>query len=462
MTLQTLWKGFTYFPHQEEGIHWMLSKEQEGTVLEDTTIYGGFQCDDMGLGKTIQVTSVLVHHVQPNTLLLAPLAMLDTWTDALQHAGCVVYQMFQKEWKEIPNAYPFQTKWIGKKLPSVYVTNYEKLYTAQSVLKSMSWDRMVLDEAHKIRNPNSQLFENVQSLTAKYRWVVTGTPLVNSMRDMVALLAFLQVPMDSYRWKKEYEVILPSLLLHRSLDSLRDKIPNAPAQPVIHSLSLPFMTKEEEKFYHQVCEDGKEHPLTKLLRMRQLSVHPQIYIHSKRRSDSSYKREDWGTSSTKVDAIEELIRKDQKNQAVHQYLIFCQFHEEMSLIRQSLLKHSLVLDSNIVLYHGGMTQKERSKVLSSLPKEGDTEPFVMLLQLQAGGVGLNLQQFDRVIFVSPWWTSAMMDQAIGRAVRIGQKRVVHVYHLSLEVETERNIDIMINEKANIKRNMLEDIFGMCR
>jgi len=69
---------------------------------------------------------------------------------------------------------------------------------------------------------------------------------------------------------------------------------------------------------------------------------------------------------------------------------------------------------------------------------------VLLIQLKAGGVGLNLQEFDRIIFNSPWWTQAAIDQGVGRAVRIGQKNQVIVHKLMLKQEesgTVRNIDI---------------------
>jgi SNF2 family DNA or RNA helicase len=83
---------------------------------------------------------------------------------------------------------------------------------------------------------------------------------------------------------------------------------------------------------------------------------------------------------------------------------------------------------------------------------------VLLLQLQSGGVGLNLQHFTKIIFMSPWWTSALMDQAIGRAVRIGQKERVTVTMLVLKEEETMNIDAKMLEKAETKRGMLDMLF----
>jgi hypothetical protein len=78
---------------------------------------------------------------------------------------------------------------------------------------------------------------------------------------------------------------------------------------------------------------------------------------------------------------------------------------------------------------------------------------VLLVQLQSGGTGLNLQHCDRIVFMGPWWTAALMDQAIGRAVRIGQKNQVIVHNLVLREETTMNIDKMMLAAADGKRNL---------
>ena len=115
---------------------------------------------------------------------------------------------------------------------------------------------------------------------------------------------------------------------------------------------------------------------------------------------------------------------------------------------------------SVLQYHGGMSMKERDAAIkaSHLPST-DAKQDVFLIQLQAGGTGLNLQHYDRIIFVSPWWTSALLDQARGRAVRIGQKNVVKVYWLKLKTESTFNIDSFIMEKAEKKRDLGETFLG---
>ena len=479
--IRPLWANFTYFEHQIDGINWMLDKEINGTSVPDRNtktkkerlIRGGFQCDDMGLGKTIQIASVIVNNPLPSTLLLVPLAMIDTWSGVLLKAGCAVYEISKSgDWilrndgEDYGDVEPVHKS-------AVYISNYEKL-SFKSHLFNCEWDRIVLDESHKIRNGDSDVSKKARKLKASIRWAVTGTPLVNSLKDIVSQLAFLGVDYSPlWRWEPRYLRIIPKILIHRSLDSLRSVIKDAPPIPEIHNINIPFSTKEEEEFYLGVQGAVTEGLANKyrydllnareafilLLRLRQISVHPQVYINAKRR-EGAYHRDDWGSSSTKLTKIKEIIERDDDSNT-HKYIIFCQFNDEMSLIHDFLVENNIVADENILHYKGSMTQRERGLVLTRSKETTDTT--VMLLQLQAGGVGLNLQEYDRILFMSPWWTSALMDQAIARAVRMGQKQCVKVYHLRLaaEHETAINIDTLINDKADEKRKMQRKLFSQC-
>ena len=462
---------FKYYSHQSDGIYWMLRKERVGTKvsapkMEDVIVKGGMQCDDMGLGKTIQILGTMINNPLPSTLILAPLAMVETWTSICDRAGLPVFNMLKGEWTRTNPSTSLPAQFAV--CPSVYITNYEKVIH-QFIACNMQWDRIVLDEAHKISNASGQLATLIRCLSAPIKWAVTGTPLVNSLKDIVSLLAFIGVPMTHYRWDKEYMKMLPKLLIHRSMESLRGIVKDLPPIPEIITEILPFYTEEEKEFYEGIQSTDENlsadyvqdvmsamDAFTMLLRLRQLSVHPQVYIDAKRREDSTYDREDWDTPSTKFERIKSIIQTD--DDQVHKYIIFCQFMDEMHLLEKEL---SFV--PHVLLYNGAMSKKERDEVLSL--SKSTTETTVMLIQLQAGGVGLNLQEYDRIIFVNPWWTSALMDQAIARAVRMGQKKVVKVYHLKLSTEEDSeqiiNIDDRVQKKADEKRNMLEQIFTYC-
>ncbi len=489
MKLRPLWKGFHYFDHQREGIEWMLEHEINGVEVpsrkgSDTVcVRGGLQCDEMGLGKTIQTISVMAHHLLETTLLLAPLAMVQTWTEVCEKAGFLVFHPYGSDWECVNSDESLSQvdPAFSKIRPEIYITNYEKLYHHVLLFRG-KWGRVVLDEAHKIRNPFGDIAYAVRKLDTKIRWAITGTPLVNSWKDVAVLLGFIGVPVSPmFRWEPHLLAALPLVVLHRSLESLRPVLKDAPPRPVIKEIELPFATDAEEEFYYGI--QGSTDSMVKkysndqftsaeaflmILRLRQISVHPQVYINAKRRESSLYSRRNWYTPSTKMLAVADILRRDSHfasshhSTDVHKYILFCQFKDEMDLFHDFFVAEELVKEENILHYDGSMTQAERTAVLEK--SKQTTETTVLLLQLQAGGVGLNLQEYDRIIFISPWWTSALRDQAIARAVRMGQKKVVHVYHLRLAAEDDEtviSIDSLVHKKAEEKARMLETMFKIC-
>jgi SNF2 family DNA or RNA helicase len=485
MKLLPLWKGFTYFSHQIEGIEWMLEKETDGTHVKGRmggsgkTIRGGLQCDDMGLGKTIQIASVIINNPLPTTLLVAPLAMIDTWSQVLQKAGLAVYEVEKvpgsSSWNMMNTSSSIPMRFI-KMRPKVYITNYEKLYRDVSLFSS-GFNRIVLDEAHKIRNGDGEISKAARKIKAPIRWAVTGTPIVNSLKDMVALFAFIGVPYSPlWTWEPRYIRMLPDLVIHRSLDSLRDVIPNAPPVPEINTYILPFISKQEENFYLgiQGATDSlakryarelltQQQKFTLLIRLRQLSVHPQVYINAKRRESKAYSRSDWDGTCTKFEAIKDIVAEDVEERddgLPHKYLIFCQFKDEMDMLHDYLIENNIF--SKVYMYNGSISKKERDNVMEE--SRNSEENIALLIQLHAGGVGLNIQYCDRIIFMSPWWSDAMMSQAIARSVRMGQTQVVKVYHLCLEIEHDNsiNIDSIMNEKAEEKKELLNKVFAVCQ
>ena len=474
--LLPLWEDMIYYEHQLVGIHWMLDKEIDGTDTEGPAgkarIYGGLQCDDMGLGKTIQMMAVIKNNLREKTLIVAPLAMLDTWIGVANRSKFNVYTVGKDGWSLINNNECEQ---------SIYISNYEKISFRPSLVNPHkcadlasggckhphcirdSFDRIILDEAHKIANPSGLNSISMRSIEAPLRWALTGTPLVNKKRDLVSLFAFLGVPTGKlYRWKSDYEDLISELMIHRSMESIRGIVKDAPPVPIIEHISLEFSTKEESDFYRGI-QGGITHLLEKfkrdiltnqekfvlLMRLRQLSVHPQVYINAMRRADEDYEIEDWSSSVTKILALRDSCSREIPTGS--RFIVFCQFIDEMRLINEVLEEDG----HKVGMYYGGLNQKERTAVL----KAGSD---VLLIQLQAGGVGLNLQEYDRVIFMSPWWTSALLDQAIARTVRMGQKKVVRVSFLMLEEEESENIDVLMMTKAETKRDLLEEIFALSK
>ena len=128
----------------------------------------------------------------------------------------------------------------------------------------------------------------------------------------------------------------------------------------------------------------------------------------------------------------------------------------MDLLREFLTSSGLI--DTITTYAGGMTDTERKEAIRGVEEAPGTA--AILLQLQAGGVGLNLQCCDRVVFLSPWWTFALIDQASARAVRMGQTKQVAVWFVRLKEEETLNIDKFMNARVREKSALSQQFFSI--
>ena len=462
MQLKPLWTGFAYKPHQIKGVEWMLGREKDSPA-------GGILCDEMGLGKTIQMLGLLKEAGRGDTLLLAPVAVLSQWEETAKRCNIAVFRAATGqryvEWKPVGVVLPGA--------PRLHIIGYESAKARRELVRSRIWSRLICDEAHRAA-PKNGIHAMVKDITATSRWFLTATPIVNGLQDLTHLLELLGVEKAS---SVSGDIAgLQKYIMARTMDDLRASIPDAPPKPVETKVSLPFSTEEESEFYKgmsgvivkrwkalQSEAGGTLLRLQLFLRLRQLSLHPQIYISARRKAlGALYERPDWVGSSTKFEAIQDLVKKGLSDAKPHKWIIFCHFHPEMELLAEAMKAMPSV--RNVWTYNGTLNMAERKAVLdASLEPVEAGRADVLLIQLQSGGVGLNLQHFDRIIFSGPWWTSALMEQAIGRAVRIGQTEVVQVYHLLLQEEEAINIDSVMREKAESKGKLCRTVLeAACR
>jgi len=451
-----LWEGFAYKPHQEYGVSWLLAREE-------APIKGGLLCDEMGLGKTIQMLGLIKESPLYSTLLIAPLAVINQWKDTAERCNirCFTYHSKKKTWE-------LKTK-LFSNAKALYLIGYECLANNIKDVEQKMFDRVVCDEAHRlgVKSIATKLankviekisFNTVRRMTknATSKWFLTATPVVNSVDDILSLFVLL----DKSLITEEIESLMGTYALARSMEQLRTSIPDAPNAPIIKTHRLDFASKDEEDFYIKIQSNVesqlryKENALIVLrliLMLRQLSIHPQVYIEARKKKVVGV-YEDWLEPSTKFLKIKELMTEESHEN--HKWIVFCHFHEEMHLLEKYLKTLDFV--RHIETYSGSLDMAEKATALKKVRDpfvEGTGTCDVLLCQLKAGGVGLNLQEFDRIIFNGPWWTQAAIDQGIGRAVRIGQKNQVVVHNLALKQEESvnvRNIDIWMRKKAEEK------------
>ena len=450
-TMQRLWPEWVYKPYQEVAIKWMLHKELQG---------GGLMCDDMGLGKTTSTLGLMLNSSYRHTLLICPKSVIGQWRDMASKAGFNVVEPEGTEWQK---PVPFNSK-----KPWLYIINYHALLY-RPLLFTRTWGRVCIDEAHEISKTSGAMYKAIKKINRSVTWCITATPSTNdksmhSLKEIRALFTLVGHDPVKMLDRAYLENLIQTSLLHRSMAEMRPLIKELPPLPSIKREVIPFDSKEEEEFYTGIQgrlvarwkaldRDNVVGQFQLIMKLRQLAIHPQIYISAKKRESVHYVRENWTGTSTKFQRLRDTMEGVAKPT---RWLVFCQFRDEMALLEDFLSESPTV--GRVQQYHGGIAMDVKDRIIAST-KGPITAHEVLLVQLKSGGVGLNLQHFTKIAFISPWWTKAIMNQAVARAVRMGQKEVVDVYHFILSVEDSINIDDMMAGRADEKGRVLEEILN---
>ena len=395
--------------HQVYGVLWCLQKELVGK--------GGVIADEMGMGKTIQMIGTLILNPQRKTLILLPPILIQQWFAEIEricgHRAVVYYG------KKVRDTITLETL----ENAMVVLTSYETCLRDEQIA-SISWNRIICDEAHHLRNPKTKTFQKIQSLQTRVFWCLTGTPIHNTPKDLASLFTLCQI--EKPNWKKHFlQRFQPKnignlgISKNENVEVLEWKNEREREMAKDIHASIPclgFGEKDIDSFW----EKTKTCTLVSMIRASQMCIFPKMIQSSLLKpknpeSDEPIPEEyletlEYGVS-TKLQAViaHILERKNNGNGKI----IFCHYRLEMQRLCE-------ILKRNDVDWVGDYKTFLGQKPVTSTP--------ILIMQIRSGCEGLNLQaQFSEVYFVSPNWNPALESQAIGRCFRMGQKKRVEVY-----------------------------------
>ena len=380
---------------------------------------GGFLCDEMGLGKTAQLVTVIKRNKTGPTLVVVPKSIVTQWKNEIHKFAPELSVFVYDGIKRTRDASEFQRH-------DVTVCPYSLLTEDTPLVHRIEWGRVILDEAHEIRNRRSKRFKSAMKIESTYRWVVTGTPVFNEVDDFVSLCAFIGIGRVDVQCN--LETIREKFIIRRTKN--KDSIPEChfenvelemyPEEKTLYAQAF----SEAQEMIREMMKRAKAHGnstmynmdiLEQFLRARQVMAWPQLYI------DGMAKKLDeemnaWTGRSKKMETLFESIAQhpDEKT------LIFCQFKGEMNYIQEKLTCPVFRID-------GTCSKERRESQLAEFNRAPQNSVF--LIQVKAGGQGLNIQCASRVYITSPSWNPGTELQAIGRCHRTGQKREVYVKKL---------------------------------
>lgn len=441
-------------PYQQEGFEWMSRLAYWGA--------GACLADDMGLGKTLQAITLMQSRASLGpALVLMPTSVLHNWQQELQRfAPALTVKILNQQGAD-------RQQLVGEaEAGDVVLSTYGLLVTEGDLLSGRTWSTIVLDEAHTIKNRDTQTSKAAMTLQADFRLMLTGTPMQNHLSEIWNLFQFANpgllgsfqqftdrfiVPIERDHNQQRQRLLrrlLSPFLLRRTKDDVLSELPEKTEITLRVELS-----PEEQALYDNMrqqaianIEEGSKsalQTLAEITRLRQAACHPRL-INDKLQIPSS-------KTAAFLNLVEEL------HQSGHRALVFSQFTSHLALIREALDNSSVFANDSgksAYLYLDGSTSPaERNRLVRQF-QTGDQPLF--LISLKAGGLGLNLTAADYVIHLDPWWNPAIEDQASDRAHRIGQKRPVTVYRLIAAGTIEEKIIRLHQNKRSMADALLQD------
>ncbi len=397
--------------------------------------------DEMGLGKTMQaITAVrmLIRSGQARkVLLVCPKPLVTNWLREF------------KTWAPEVTAVPIagsqsQREWLWKSDQApVKIANYELLTRDQPYFiesDPQHFDLVILDEAQRVKNQGNATSQVVHQISRDRSWALTGTPIENSIDDLLGIFQFVSP-----------NLLSPHMTVRQIRDEVKDHIIRRTKDIVMSDMPPKLirddhldLTPEQWETYCQAEKEG-------IIRLSEMGDHAQVthVFELVLRLKQICNFDPATDASSKIERLiadlEEVAASGQKA------IVFSQWVGTLDKIAQRLERFQPLA------YHGKIPSNKRDAVLAEF--KDNPRRHVILMSYGAGSVGLNLQFCRYVFLFDRWWNPAIEDQAINRAHRIGATGSVTVSRMISTETIEQRIHDVLEAKRQLFREILSDHEG---
>ncbi|KAM0889105.1 hypothetical protein ACQ4PT_027912 [Festuca glaucescens] len=469
--------------HQVEGIEWLWGIHCQYP--------GGIVSDDMGLGKTFQASvflAGLIHSkLVKRAIVIVPLSVLLQWPGEMKKAGIKDFVHVYHDCDDTGLKTVLKKGGILLTTYGTYASKFQKLIGSSKAC----WDYAILDEAHRIKNINSQITGLMNKIHSKKKILLTGTPIQKDLMDLYSLLNFISPGLlgDEATFRKKY--LRPISLGRYANAAETEKEEYIRALKEVRNATTTYLLRRKKKV---LIESGhlrcKKHDMVVWLRLTELQmllyrkfekiysnriVHqsesamlktaiwkdicnsPSLLLNTKGDSETeiALKSElldslDAGPLGDKVnsckatfvlDLVKEIFEEEKKEKDEEAKKKEHKDKEVEINVRKILIFSQSLEMLNLI--QGGLNEivekHEITRIDGSVKKDTRNDlierfksvngPRIFLLSSKVGGEGLNLTVATRVIIVDPSWNSSDDNQISDRVYRMGQKEDVYIYRL---------------------------------
>lgn len=413
--------------------------------------------DEVGLGKTVEAGLVLKEYLTRGMvrrfLILTMPSLVDQWQEELESKFGIQTRTTNEEgWRSDAAGF-----WAH---PAVIASMHTfKQDRNRELAADRSWDMLVVDEAHHLRNRTSKAWQAVNSLPRQFLLLLTATPVQNSLHDLYHLVTLLQpgqlpAPQEfarrfidrerprQPREPEELRRLLNQVMIRNTRANAGIDLPSRRAETIL------FDPPSEDVAAIDRWEEQLRSALTTLA-AGQASMRGRTILQAAGSSREAWEAtiKDWepAQNTEAGEAFERLfLRKLEPLPRLAQesggLVIFSQFLATQAAVGNALKARGV----QIWTIHGGTPAAERQPITEKFRHEGG-----VLLLSRSGTEGRNLQFCHRLVNFDLPWNPMEIEQRIGRLHRIGQKHPVEIFNLVTAETLQSRLLDLLQEKLNL-------------